>query len=154
MKLYPMVADRLPQYEQLVAGIEQQKTPVLAVGLSDIHKAHLLYALSEQLLSPLLIICDEETAARRMCDDVNAMHGKETPAALLYPAREYNFRGTAQRIARIRTAAHRRALETAAAGMQALLCQRRSGRQPHHRPPNCKSAPFRLKKTRATPSKS
>jgi transcription-repair coupling factor (superfamily II helicase) len=95
MKLYPMVADRLPQYEQLVAGIEQQKTPVLAVGLSDIHKAHLLYALSEQLLSPLLIICDEETAARRMCDDVNAMHGKETPAALLYPAREYNFRGTA-----------------------------------------------------------
>ena len=95
MKLYPLVAERLPQYEQLLAGIEAQNTPVLAIGLSDIHKAHLLYALSQQLVSPLLVVCDEETAARRMCDDVNAMHGGASPCAFLYPAREFNFRGAA-----------------------------------------------------------
>ena len=92
MKLYSNIAQRLPQFQQMVEHLRQNETPVLTVGLSDIHKAHFIYAASKELEKPILVITDDEAAARRMCDDINIMEGGSESYAMVYPARDYVFR--------------------------------------------------------------
>ncbi len=62
--------------------------PVMLTGLSHIHKAHFLAALSEEnnFASPLIVLCDTEGECVRMCADINTMTGSET--ALVYPAKD------------------------------------------------------------------
>lgn len=92
MKLYSNIAQRLPQFQQMVAHLEQNNTPVLAIGLSDVHKAHFIYAASQEVKEPVLVITDDEAAARRMCEDINIMDGGEEPYAMVYPGRDFVFR--------------------------------------------------------------
>ena len=92
MKLYQSVARQLPQFSELCGALREKKTPVLLVGLSEIHKSHFLCAAAQELGRPLLVVTGDEAAARRMCDDVNAMAGGNAPAAYLYPARDFTFR--------------------------------------------------------------
>ncbi len=92
MKLYHNVARQLVPFAQLSEALQTRNTPVLTVGLSEIHKSHFLYSLSEEIKQPILVITDDEAAARRMCDDVNVMHGGKEAAAFLYPARDFTFR--------------------------------------------------------------
>ncbi|MBQ7834879.1 MAG: transcription-repair coupling factor [Ruminiclostridium sp.] len=62
--------------------------PVMLTGLSHIHKAHFLAALSEEddFVSPLIVLCDTEGECVRMCADINTMTGRET--AFVYPAKD------------------------------------------------------------------
>ena len=62
--------------------------PVMLTGLSHIHKAHILAALSEEddFEAPLVVICETEGECVRMCADINTMTGEET--AFLYPAKD------------------------------------------------------------------
>ena len=63
--------------------------PVMLTGLSHIHKAHILAALSEEdnFVSPLIVLCETEGECVRMCSDINTMTGKET--AFSYPAKDF-----------------------------------------------------------------
>ena len=92
MKLYQNVARQLPQFSGLCEALQSGKTPVLLVGLSEIHKSHFIYSAARELGRPVLVVTEDEAVARRMCDDVNAMDGGSTPAAYLYPARDFTFR--------------------------------------------------------------
>ena len=92
MKLYQSVARQLPQFEQLTGALTGHQTPVLMVGLSEIHKSHFIYSAAMELEQPVLVVTDDEAAARRMCDDINVMHNGAKPAAFLYPARDFTFR--------------------------------------------------------------
>ncbi len=62
--------------------------PVMLTGLSHIHKAHFLAALSGEdgFTPPLIVLCDTEGECARMCSDINTMTGKET--AFVYPAKD------------------------------------------------------------------
>ena len=62
--------------------------PVMLTGLSHIHKAHFLAALSEEdgFVPPLVVLCETEGECVRMCNDVNTMTGSET--AFVYPAKD------------------------------------------------------------------
>lgn len=91
MKLYEHIAHALPQFEQLTQYIKSGKTPVLSVGLSDVHKAHFVYAAARSLKTPILLVAADEAGARKLCDDINAMHAERLPIAMLYPAREFHF---------------------------------------------------------------
>ncbi|MGI5959889.1 MAG: transcription-repair coupling factor [Massiliimalia sp.] len=90
MRLYQNIAERLPQFNQMVEHLKVLNTPLLTIGLSDIHKAHFIYAASQSLGQPVLVVTDDEAAARRMCDDINTMHGEEY--AFVYPSRDFTFR--------------------------------------------------------------
>ena len=46
MKLYHTVARQLVPFAQLSEALQTRNTPVLTVGLSEIHKSHFLYSLS------------------------------------------------------------------------------------------------------------
>lgn len=92
MKLYQKAAQHLPQFVQMTQQIGIHNTPVLMVGLSDVHKAHFIYAAAKELGHPILVVTEEEAAARRMCDDINIMEGKGETFAFLFPERDFTFR--------------------------------------------------------------
>lgn len=95
MKLYHEVARALPQFAQVNDLLSKQQTganrPFLFVGLSDVHKAHLAYAVAVERQQPVCLLAADEATARKMTEDINAMHAEETPIAQLYPAREFTF---------------------------------------------------------------
>lgn len=92
MKLYTHIAGHIPQFNQMLDAIRLDTTPVLAVGLADIHKTHFIYAAAQNLNEPVLVLCDDEAAARRMSEDMNIMHGGAEPFSYVYPARDFTFR--------------------------------------------------------------
>ncbi len=86
MEYFLNAARRIDEYSA-VAG-HNGGLPVMLTGLSHIHKAHFIAALSEEdgFVSPLIVLCDTEGECVRMCNDINTMTGKET--AFLYPAKD------------------------------------------------------------------
>lgn len=92
MKLYQNIADNLAQFSQMMTYLESKQTPQLVVGLSEIHKAHFLYAAAKKLPGQVLVVTDEEAQARRICDDINAMEATGQEIAYLYPVRDFTFR--------------------------------------------------------------
>ncbi|NLZ45083.1 MAG: transcription-repair coupling factor, partial [Clostridiales bacterium] len=87
MNIFYDICKKLPFYQELETAVIGGYTPVSLTGVSNIHKAHTVLGLSE--LSPVLVICDDESSARRMTADINQLADKEL--CCFYPAKDYNF---------------------------------------------------------------
>lgn len=87
MEYFLNTARQLSEY-RAVAAAGGTGMPVMVTGLSHIHKAHFLAALSmeEGYRLPLIVICDTEGEGARLCADINTMTGEET--AFAYPAKD------------------------------------------------------------------
>ena len=92
MKLFTAVAHSLESYGRMIQNIRLHNTPLLCVGLSAIHKAHFLYAASEDLDCPILLLCQDDLAAARLTADINAMAGNSKELACLFPSRDFCYR--------------------------------------------------------------
>ena len=90
MKLYESVFHELSPFGELLNALDQGKTPCMMVGLSSIHKAHVIAGAYARDRRPALVIADDELTARRLTEDVNAMLGED--AAYFYPARDFTLR--------------------------------------------------------------
>ena len=90
MKLYESVLAQLPAFEELTAALDQGNTPCMMVGLSSVHKAHMIAGAYLKDRRPTLVIADDELSARRLTEDINAMLGEER--AFFYPARDFTLR--------------------------------------------------------------
>lgn len=92
MKLYEKIAAQIPQFSEIADAVDKNLTPLLAVGLSAVHKAHLIEGLSAAFPQgrAAVVITEDEQNAARLCEDINNMTGSET--ALLYPAKELALR--------------------------------------------------------------
>ena len=77
-------------FKQLLAGINAGQTPQFAAGLSNIHKAHIIYSLCHSLGQTAHVVMPNEASALRLCDDLNALYGQTN--AFFYPSREFLFR--------------------------------------------------------------
>ena len=75
----------LNEYKSLKQAVQQGKTPLLAVGLSAIHKAHLAAALGLDTGRPVCVLTDDDSAAARFTIDLQAFAEREV---LTLPARE------------------------------------------------------------------
>ena len=73
------------EYKTLKGAVQQGKTPLLAVGLSAIHKAHLAAALGLDTGRPVCVLTDDDSAAARFTLDLQAFAEREV---LTLPARE------------------------------------------------------------------
>ena len=78
------------EYDAVCAALREQRTPLGVLGLSHVHKAHWVSALCETTARPALVLCPDENAASRLCDDLLAFG----VGAALYPARDFHFRTT------------------------------------------------------------
>ncbi|MCL2056288.1 MAG: DEAD/DEAH box helicase, partial [Oscillospiraceae bacterium] len=75
---------------EIAAGLSRGGLPILATGLSGIHKAHYIYTLCRTLGRQGFVAAPNEQSALRLCEDINTFYGYG--AAVHYPAREMVFR--------------------------------------------------------------
>ena len=90
MKHFAQLLTALEEYRQYIEGVEKSQFPVVLTGLSGVHKALMIYASCVNLDVPALVLCPDEAAATRLCEDVNALF--EDNRALVYPARDFTYR--------------------------------------------------------------
>lgn len=89
MSFFENTFHTLSAYKSLAACMDGGISPVSLTGLSIVHKAQLALTIAEKTGSPVLIISPDENEARRICSDINTMHPTDnSPAAMLFPARE------------------------------------------------------------------
>ena len=67
----------LKEYKQLKQAVDEGKTPVLAVGLSAIHKAHLAAALGLDTGRPVLVLTDDDNTANRFAADLRGFSERD-----------------------------------------------------------------------------
>ena len=79
---------RTEEYRTIEKSVQKGSSPVMATGLSSVHKAHFIYSMCSRLHRRALVIAADETEAARLCADINAMGLN----ALYYPARDFTFR--------------------------------------------------------------
>ena len=88
MKQLLNILDQVPEFGQLLANLENGRSPVAVSGLSPVHRAHFAAGLGEKTGRPIVMVCADENEAVRLGQDVTALIG--TPATLLC-AREFLF---------------------------------------------------------------
>ena len=86
MEYFLNTARQIPEYRSAAAAVPGM--PVMVTGLSHIHKAHFLAALSLEpdFRAPVIVLCDTEGEGARLCTDINTMTGGET--AFSFPAKD------------------------------------------------------------------
>ncbi len=87
MKLFSNIFSELSGFKSILECLEKNISPVSVTGLSHIHRASLVSALVGNRVN--LVVTGTEAEAKKLCDDVNMMTGRE--AAVLFPSREQVF---------------------------------------------------------------
>ena len=91
MKQFSKLLESSPGFAGLLSGIRNKRSPQLAAGLTNLHKAHYIYSLCELLGQKAHVVMPNEPSALKLCEDLNALFGFR--AAVLFPSREFVFRG-------------------------------------------------------------
>ena len=79
----------LPQMKTIQDALASHQTPVLAVGLAQIHKAGVIHALTQN--RGAIVITQDEPTAVRLCEDIAAFFGSDD-LVMHYPVRDFTFR--------------------------------------------------------------
>ena len=87
MSAFTEVLKTSPEYMTLEKAVKDRSLPVGVLGVSGIHKAHLVNSLCGNLGRRALVIMPDEAAATKFCEDL-CTFGKN---AFLYPARDFSF---------------------------------------------------------------
>ncbi len=87
MKLFSNIFSELSGFKSILECLEKNISPVSVTGLSHIHRASLVSALVGNRVN--LVVTGTEAEAKKLCDDVNMMTGRES--AVLFPSREQVF---------------------------------------------------------------
>ncbi|MCR5825012.1 MAG: transcription-repair coupling factor [Oscillospiraceae bacterium] len=79
----------LPELRELAEAVDAGRCPAAVTGLSPVHRAMVAAALHRSMQRPVVMLCADETEARRMAGDLRTLCGTES--ALLF-AREWQLR--------------------------------------------------------------
>ena len=74
----------LPEYSALVQAAQEQKS-VAITGVGQINRSHMIAGLRRQISRPLVLICQDDIAARRLQEELKAFLGE---TAHILPSRE------------------------------------------------------------------
>ena len=74
----------IPEYTALVQAVKKQQSAAVT-GVGQINRSHLIAGLRQDLAAPLVLICQDDMAARRLQEELKAFGGKEAP---ILPSRE------------------------------------------------------------------
>ena len=85
MNIFKETFSELSGFRSIREAIDKNISPVSVTGLSHIHRAQLITALSGSGRINL-VITGSEAEAKKLCDDVNTMSGSDT--AVLFPSKE------------------------------------------------------------------
>lgn len=90
MKFLVNAVSKLPGFSSLADAVDSRALPAAATGLSEIHKASILYSLCALKKRRAFAVAADEAEAQRLCDDLTAMG----MSPLVYPMRDFNLRDT------------------------------------------------------------
>ena len=85
--LFKQAIENFAPFRDMESALENRLTPVSVSGISAVHKAH--FALGMRKNTPILIVTDDEAAAKRLSDDINMLAGEL--CAYVYPAKDFTF---------------------------------------------------------------
>ena len=74
----------IPEYTALVQALKKQQSAAVT-GVGQINRSHLIAGLRQDLTAPLVLVCQDDMAARRLQEELKAFLGKEAP---ILPSRE------------------------------------------------------------------
>ena len=81
----------IPEYEILLSSIQNNEAAAVT-GIGQINRSHLIAALYRDTERPLVLLCQDDTTAKRLQDDLKAFIGQ---SAQLLPSRELTLYDTA-----------------------------------------------------------
>jgi len=85
------VLKTVPEYRTLVEGLSANQ-PVAVTGIGQINRSHLIAGLRKDLSAPIVVICQDDMAARKLQEELRAFLN-DTPPVL--PSRELTLYDTA-----------------------------------------------------------
>lgn len=88
MTAFTEILKKSDEYKAVKSSIEKNRLPMGVIGLTGVHKAHYISSLCSELKRPALIICDTESTATKLCEDLNVF----SSGAFVYPERMFHFR--------------------------------------------------------------
>jgi len=89
MNVLLSLLQKSPDYMQLLQAVEA-KQAVAVSGLSQAPRSHVLAAAHEQSGRPLIAVCQDDMAAKRLASELGAFLGEEPP---VLPSRELTLAG-------------------------------------------------------------
>ncbi|MEG1028366.1 MAG: hypothetical protein RSE07_06725, partial [Oscillospiraceae bacterium] len=72
MAAFREILKKAPEYADIKKTIEKGRLPAGVLGLSQIHKAHLIDTLCGETSRKALVVLPDEASATRLCDDLKA----------------------------------------------------------------------------------
>ncbi len=84
------ILENMKEFREICGGVSSDRFPLCCVGLSAIHKAHMIEAVCEETGRAAMVITPDDASAVRLVEDINAFAGTER--ALYYPVRELVMR--------------------------------------------------------------
>ena len=78
------ILKNIPEFKQLLSSVNQGDSTAVT-GIGQINRSHLIAALHKEMNRPLVIICQDDIAAKRMQEELKCFLG-DTPQVL--PSRE------------------------------------------------------------------
>ena len=81
----------IPEYRSLLESLTQQKSAAVT-GIGQINRSHLIAGLRRDAKRPLILICQDEMAARRLQEELQCFLGEKAP---ILPSRELTLYDTA-----------------------------------------------------------
>ena len=81
----------MPEYRTLTAALKKNQSAAIT-GIGQINRSHIIAGLRQDVARPLVIICQDDMAAKRLQDDLKAFLGETAP---ILPSRELTLYDTA-----------------------------------------------------------
>ena len=81
----------IPEYRSLIEGLAQSESTAVT-GIGQINRSHMIAGLRRDLAAPIVVICQDEMAARKLQDELTAFLGDTAP---VLPSRELTLYDTA-----------------------------------------------------------
>ncbi len=92
MKLLTTILQPIPEFQKLLAAIDDGGCPAAVSGLSPIHRAHFAAAIRQETGRPVVLVCADEREGERLRSDLSAFTDEQ---ALTLTAREFVFHESA-----------------------------------------------------------
>ena len=81
----------IPEYNLLLKAVSAQESAAVT-GIGQINRSHLIAGLAKEISQPMVIICQDDMAAKRICEELQAFLGESAP---ILPSRELTLYDTA-----------------------------------------------------------
>ncbi len=105
MNIFKQTFSELKGYKDIKNCLDSGLSPISTDGLYPINKAQLIYTFEDDRVT--LVITDDESSAKKLCDDINSMSGSKNTACM-FPSKEVvlnNAEGVSREYEHIRISA-------------------------------------------------